>query len=122
MTTNDPENPNVSLRCEGKVYMPMTLEPNAVNFGRIKADSPTQYKVINIHAADGGLISPEVSGGREPGVNAQICEVMAGAHYELEVSLGPPWPKGKFRDVLRLKTGVDEAQNMSVIVSGYVTE
>lgn len=101
--------------------MPLELKPNRVDFGQVPRSSPTQNKAVTMLRGDGGPIAPEVLPGRQPGIHAQVCEIEPGEHYELEVSLGPPWPEGKLAEVLRLKTGVAEAPSMTVLVTGSIT-
>ena len=120
MTTNDPDHPTVMLACTGKLFMPLTLEPANVNFGQIAHTVGTQYQTVTITRGDAGPIAPEVTGGREAGVDAQVCEIEPGERYELVVSVGPPWPSGRFRDVLRVETGVEEAPEMILMVAGSV--
>jgi hypothetical protein len=92
-----------------------------VNFGKLDLDSPPQQKTVSIYAGDAGEIAPELMPRRgEPKVNAELCEIEPGHHYELQVSAGPPWTRGRLRDVIHLKTGIPEAPRMSVFVSAVV--
>lgn len=120
MTTNDPDHPNETLQCEGRILMPMQMSPNRVNFGNISRSEPTKNQVVTLTRGDGGPISPKVSRTRQRGLNAQVCEIEPGEHYELEISIGPPWPDGLFRDALTIKTGVEVAREMTLSVSGRV--
>jgi hypothetical protein len=96
----------------------MEVKPRAVNFGQLRRGAPTQHKTITLLRGDAGPIAPEVSLGRLPGLDAQVCEIEPGEHYELEVWLTPPWPEGRIRDSLEILTGVDEVPTMSISVSG----
>ncbi len=72
---------------------------------------------------DGGPIKPEVAPlrrGQRTHVKTEIREIEPGAHYELDVTLGPPWPSGRFTDVLQLTTGVPEAPTMNYYVMATV--
>ena len=120
MTTNDPDHPNETLQCEGRILMPMQMTPGRVNFGNISRSEPTKNQVVTLTRGDGGPISPKVSRTKQPGLHAQVCEIEPGEHYELEISVGPPWPDGMFRDGLTLKTGVEAAPEMMLSVSGRV--
>ena len=100
--------------------MPLQMSPNRINFGSLSRNSATKYQVITLTRGDGGPIAPKVSSPLQPGINAQVCEIEPGEHYELEVSVGPPWPKDNFRGMLGLKTGVEEAPEISISVIGSV--
>lgn len=118
--TNDPEQSSITLKCEGRVLMPLELSPSRVNFGSISLGSPTQYRTISIYAGETGEIHPELVTGKYARVDAQICEIEPGQHYELQVSMGPPWKNGRVRETLRLKTGVEAAPEMSIHISSTI--
>jgi len=120
VTSNDPDHPNETLQCEGRILMPLQMSPNRVNFGSISRSSATKYQVVTLTRGDGGPIAPKVSPPKQPGLHAQVCEIEPGEHYELEVSIGPPWPRDSFRDVLKLKTGVEEAPEVAISMMGNV--
>lgn len=100
--------------------MPFEAKPTGVYFGQLRRNSPTKHQTITLLRGDGGPISPEVSLGRIPSIDAQICEIEPGEHYELEVWMTPPWPEGRFSDRLEISTGVDEAPTASITVAGKV--
>ena len=118
VTSNDPEHANLKLSCSGRVMQPMQVAPANVTFGNVKRDSAPLYRFVKISRGDGGPISPQIIPGTLPGLGAQLCEIVPGEEYELEVWMGPPWPTGKFRDALRLTTGVDEAPEVGISISG----
>lgn len=100
--------------------MPLQMSTNRVNFGSISRSSATKYQVVTLTRGDGGPITPKVFPPKQPGLHAQVCEIEPGEHYELEVSAGPPWPSDSFRDTLRIKTGVEEAPEMAISITGNV--
>lgn len=118
VTSNDPEHANERLTCKGEVLQPIEANPRNVSFGRLKRGGPPEYRYITLGRGDGGPISPEVTLGALPGIDAQVCEVVPGEEYELAVWVGSPWPSGRIRDLLRLSTGVDEAPEITLHVSG----
>jgi hypothetical protein len=122
VTTNDPEQEKVSLRCKGRVYVPLTTEPARVSFGRVKRDQKTHYQTVTLVRGDSGPIKPEVAPFKYSGLEAQICEIEPGELYELEVSVGPPYPNGRFRHMLKLQTGVEQAPEISLMVYGTMLE
>jgi len=100
--------------------MPLTMSPNRVNFDRIIRHEPTRTQTVTLRRGDAGPITPEVMPARLPGLEAQVCEIEAGEHYELEISVGYPLPPGKFSDVFRVTTGVEEVPEVLLFVSGTV--
>lgn len=101
--------------------MPVEIRPARVHFGKVHDGDPTQYKIVTLLRGDGGPITPKVSPGKLPNLYAQVCEIEPGEHYELELSLSPPMPGEKFRDLLRMTTGVEEAPSVTLWVTGDVT-
>lgn len=123
MTTNDPNHPNETLTCTGRILQPLHMTPARVNFGNIARNSATQYKTITLTRGDGGPITPTVGRpAKTAGLDAQICEVEPGDHYELELSVGPPWPQGGFKDILTINTGLDIAPEITLLVTGTVAQ
>jgi hypothetical protein len=122
VTTNDPEHESVSLHCKGHVYVPFTTEPSRVSFGRIKRDQKTHYQTVTLVRGDAGPIKPEIVPFKYLGLEAQMCEIEPGELYELEISVGPPYPNGRFRHILNLRTGVEEAPEATLMVYGTMLE
>ena len=120
--TNDRNHPNETLVCHGRILQSVEIKPSRVNFGSVARTSATQYKTVTLLRADGGPISPEVKRSKLAGLNAQICEIEPGDHYELEISVGPPWPQGAFKDVLYLSTGVDVSPEATILITGTVAQ
>ncbi len=121
MQTNDPNHPNETLTCEGRVLVPVMLDPKRVNFGRITRGAQIHHKTVTLVRGDGGPISPEVLPFRQAGLDAQICEIEPGELYELELTLEPPYPNKSIRQMLRLKTGLAKAPEMTLYVTGSIT-
>jgi hypothetical protein len=122
VTTNDPEHGKVSLHCKGRVHVPLTAEPSRVSFGRVKRDEKTHYQTVTLVRGDAGPIQPEVVPFKYSGLEAKICEIEPGELYELEVSVGPPYPNDRFRHMLQLRTGVEEAPEMTLMLYGTMLE
>jgi hypothetical protein len=55
-------------------------------------------------------------------ITASIREIKPGEHYELEVTLAPPFPNGRLRSAVRLSTGVSEAPNTFIRVLAEIPE
>lgn len=108
MTTNDAENQNPSLFCEGSVKVPFEMQPAAISFPQIERNAETQRKTIKITRGEGGPLAPELSPVEHENVKASLREVERGEIYELDVELSPPWPNRAIQTYLTLKTGVAE--------------
>lgn len=120
MTTNDPDHETETLLCKGDFLQAVYVNPSVVNLGQIAPTSPTVNRSLTLMRGDAGPIAPELLSITTPGLDAQVCEIEPGEHYELEVSFEPPHPSGKIQGALHLSTGVDEAPSMDIFVRGYV--
>jgi len=118
--TNDPSHPNETLVCKARVLQATSIDENSVQFGVVERFGPSQYKTVTIRRGDGGPISPELLPIDNPAIEAQLCEIEPGEVYELEVSVGAPWPKGRFKETITFKTGVEEDPEKSITVTGGV--
>ena len=120
VTTNDPSHPNETLKCNARILQPVKLDQRGLKFGAIRRFSPAQYKTVTIRRGDGPPIAPELLPISNPAIEAQLCEIEPGEVYELEVAIGAPWPKGRFKEYLAFKTGVEEVPEARVQVTGSV--
>lgn len=119
--TNDPDHRQETLMCNGRFLEAMHIEPAEANFARIRPTQATLTRTLTIRRGDAGPITPQLQPIRDPGLHAQLCEIEPGEHYELEVSLSPPWKQGRIRQLLRFETGVEEEPVMDIWVKGHVT-
>ncbi|UCE60351.1 MAG: hypothetical protein JSU63_01110 [Phycisphaerales bacterium] len=93
-----------------------------MRFGTIPAGVATQYRTVTIMRGDGGPIAPEIVLPEDsPGLDAHICEIESGEYYELVISVGPPWQARRLRELLYLKTGVEEVPEVRIFVTGTVS-
>lgn len=122
MTTNDVENPNPTLTCEGSVKAPFEMKPSLVNFGTIERDSEAQRKTIKITRGDAGPLALELGPISSENVKATLREIEAGESYELDVELVPPWPKQTIRTSLTLKTGVEQVAEEKITVHARIAQ
>ncbi|MFH1418372.1 MAG: hypothetical protein ABII12_08830 [Planctomycetota bacterium] len=114
--TNDPANEKTNVECRGSVLAAALLSPATAAFGRVARDAGPQHRKITLKPGDGGPISPKVLPINTPGIDAAITEVVPGAHYELDVTISPPWPNGRLRTAILLETGVKECPRYPVTV------
>ncbi len=108
ITTNDPAHKSMTVECKGSVLVAAKLAPTVANFGKIARSDGPQHRKITVKQGDGGPIDPKVLPIRTPGVEAALTTISPGAHYELDVTLSPPWPNGRLRTSIMLQTGVKE--------------
>ncbi|UCE58304.1 MAG: hypothetical protein JSU63_12775 [Phycisphaerales bacterium] len=116
VTTNDPKQPKLKLRCEGKVLVPMRVNPKAASFGNIRRSAGPKSVTIRLARGDGGKISPRVLNVSRKEIETSIRENRPGESYDLEVSLKPPWPNSWTRSTIILATGVKEVPKHTIPV------
>lgn len=121
VTTNDLDHLKEGLVCEGRILRPLQITPPRVDFGQIHHYDQPLTQTVTITRGDGGPIAPEILRHEFADMDAQLREIEPGERYELEVTLGPPWPKGEFKYPLRLKTGVAEVPEVRLPLTGGVT-
>lgn len=102
--------------------MPAIAEPSVVNFGRIKNESATLHRTVSIFRGDGAALNPKIELGHLPNVDAQLCEIEPGEHYELEVSVSPPFEPGRLHDRIMIHTGIDEVELIGISVSAMTPQ
>jgi len=124
VSSNDADHVNELLTCKGEVYVPCFIEPRNARFtNKITTDSPTQYQTITITRGHAGPLAPELVPFEEDSwLDAQLCEIEEGEHYELVVSAGPPWQPGRKRKTIYVQTGVEEYPEMRIFATAVVTE
>jgi hypothetical protein len=96
------------------VLVPFKLEPksvlNTVSFGQIERTPEPKRKTITVTRGDGSPLAPELSPLDDPNIRASLREIEPGERYELDIEIGPPWPKSQTVQAnLKLRTGVSEA-------------
>ena len=119
VTTNDPQHSKQTLYCKAKVLLPFKVHPRSANFGQILRSEAEVKRTLTLTRGDGGPIKPEVLPAK-PNVQTEIREIEAGEKYELDVVLTPPWPNGKLREYLKLKTGIPQKPDARIVVYGNV--
>lgn len=121
ITTNDPRNPKTTLTCEGVIRGAFKGPAPRARFGKIDRDSGPQTKTLAIRRGDGGPITPEIGPIKGGNVTTALREITAGEHYELDVTVSPPWPNRRITTSFNVKTGVAKAPEEAVIVTADVT-
>jgi hypothetical protein len=122
VTTNDANNPNLTLTCEGTIKVPFEMQPSAISFSEIERGAETQRKTIRITRGEGGPLAPELLPVENENVKASLREIEHGEIYELDVELNPPWPNRAIQAYLTLKTGVAEVPEERIRVYARVAE
>lgn len=117
VTTNDPRHASETLTCKGKVLVPITVAPTAINFGQLsrKASTPQQQKVI-ITRGDGPSLAPKLTPVAVQGLTLELNEVQAGERYELTATLSPPFPESPLRSEVTVETGLPDPATTAIPV------
>jgi hypothetical protein len=118
VTTNDRKNPRVTLVCKGKVLAPFHAKPKTVNFRVIQRSDGPKTEKITITRGDGGPLDLELLPHKDKSIKTSLKTIEEGEKYELEVTVGPPWPDRQIRDILKLKTGIDKSPETTIRVYG----
>ncbi len=91
-----------------------------LNFGVFEANAEPRTGTMVLTRGDGDPIHPEIQSKLEPQMHATIKEIVKGEKYELHVEVNPPFPHGQYRRAIGIATGVKEAPNMAIQVTGRV--
>lgn len=119
--TNDRQNPRVTIECVARVKTGLVAEPRGITFGELPRSAEAQKQTVRLQRGDGGPIRPTIAAESAPEVRTELREVEPGERYELDVSVGPPWPNGVMRTKVVLNTGIAEAPTEEISVYAYVT-
>jgi hypothetical protein len=120
VTTNDANNANPSLICEGSVKVPFEMEPATISFAEIQRNGEGQHKTVKITRGEGGPLAPELAPVENKNVRAELREIEPGEAYELDVELVPPWPNQAIQTYLQLKTGIEQVPEERIRVYARV--
>ena len=103
--SNDPENPSFQLRITGEAIASISIEPMAVQFGRIEDDNPREATVTIASQKEGvtfKVLSAELDG--LDFVKHEIKEVEAGKKYEMLVKTDSNLPVGNHNGRFIIRT------------------
>ena len=121
VSTNDPEHATEYLTCKGTVKEAVRMNPKNLSFGRIPRKADPQTKKITLTRGDGGPLALKLLGKTPNNIEAKLHEIEPAQHYELEVTVNPPFASDRLSATLKLDTGVPEAPTASVRVFASVT-
>ena len=76
--------------------------------------------MLTLRRGDAGPIAPELGSIKSQNVSAALREIKAGEHYELDVTLSPPWPNKRITTSLNVKTGVVQVAEETILVTADV--
>lgn len=107
--SNDRATPTVSLQGEVNVLTALRKQPEVVNFGQLKRDTPGQKQTVVITRGDAGPLRLRISNVSNPQIKAELHEVEAGQKYELNIAIDPPWPNGMLQGAVVLESGIEQA-------------
>lgn len=103
--SNDPENPSFQLRITGESIASISIEPMAVQFGRVEDDNPREATVTISSQKEHvtfKVLSAELDG--LDFIQHEIKEVEAGKKYEMLVKTSPNLPVGNHNGRFIIRT------------------
>ncbi len=115
--TNDPSHPSEILICKGRIMEPATLRPKRISFRQVSRKAPAQKKKIVITPGDAGPLKLKLVPVESEFFEAELREIEAGEHYELEVTLKTPLPGKSVRTNLKIETGLEQTPFITIIAS-----
>ncbi len=105
VTSNDPENPTFQLRIVGEAIASISIEPMAVQFGRIEDDNPRESKVvIQSNKEDISFKVQSVEIEDMDFIQHEIKELEPGKKYELNVKTSEKLPVGNHNGRFIIRT------------------
>ncbi len=115
--TNDPSHPREILVCKGRIMEPVTVKPKHISFRKVSRTEPGQKRKIVLTPGDAGPLKLKLKPVDSEFFEAELREIEAGLHYELEVTLKTPLPTKTVRTNFKLETGLAQAPNISIFAS-----
>lgn len=91
------------------------------DLGQFERGTPVHTRVITITRGDAGPLNPKVVSVKEPGAMAKLREIERGEHYELDITLSPPWPRVSKLNSVTLETGVEQQPRETIGFKAVVT-
>lgn len=104
------------LRCKGTILDAAKLRPTSARFPRLEREPVPHTTTIDVQKGDGGPIKPEILPITDEHIEAKLTEISPGDHYKLEVTVTPPFERDHLRSNIRLATGLDAAQQVTIPV------
>jgi len=92
--------------------------PTQASFGQITTADAGQSRKIDIRRGEAPKLDLKLPEQETPGFKAELHTIEPGEHYELEVTLTPPFPESRIYHNLTLETGFEEAPSASIRVFG----
>ncbi|MBL8878734.1 MAG: DUF1573 domain-containing protein [Phycisphaerales bacterium] len=118
--TNDPANPQATVKVEGEVKPVYTAEPGPyIQFGRLsKSSKDTQKITIKNEYTD--KLNLKMKDKPEGPFDIELKEIEPGMKYELTATSRPPLTMGVVKADVKLETGVELLPEIDISVQGYV--
>lgn len=118
--TNDPTNPQATIKVEGDVKAVYTAEPGPyIQFGRLSKTSKDTQK-ITIKNEYPEKLHLKLKEKPEGPFDIELTEIEPGMKYELSATSRPPLTMGVVKADLRLETGIELLPEIDISVQGYV--
>ena len=121
--TNDPKVPQLVFSMHGNVKAELLLQPERVNWGKVKRDAPLKSKVIitNQGSATVNLQEPRAT---NPAVSAELkgLQLKPGDQVELEITAKFPEQKKRIGGYVIIGTDYPKVPQLRVSVSARLSE
>lgn len=118
--TNDPANPQATVKVEGEVKPVYTAEPGPyIQFGRLSKTSKDSQK-ITIKNEYTEKLNLKMKSKPEGPFDIELKEIEPGMKYELTATSRPPLTMGVVKTDVKLDTGVELLPEIDISVQGYV--
>lgn len=118
--TNDPTNPQATIKVEGDVKAVYTAEPGPyIQFGRLSKTSKDTQK-ITIKNEYPEKLNLKLKEKPEGPFDIELNEIEPGMKYELSATSRPPLAMGVVKADVRLETGIELLPEIDISVQGYV--
>ncbi len=96
---------------------PVTLRPKRIYFRQASRTASGQKEKIVITPGDAGPLKLKLAPVESEFFEAELREIEAGKHYELEVTLKTPLPAKSVRTNLKLETGLEQTPYITILAS-----
>jgi len=122
ISSNDPEQPETTLRLRGECRWYVEVNPPHIGFGTIQGEQPQERVARFVNNADTPfvpVVAPSPVGGR---LRWEMVEVRPGRVYDLHVITVPPYRPGALDTKILVTTNFDQQKTIELNVNGRVPE
>lgn len=130
ISTNDPENPEITLVVTGETFPVLMTYPEDVwSLGTIEEGKPTtvsglflsplhdEFKILEINSSH-ELLSAEAAPADAQSLESAPVPINANSAYEVTVTLQPGVDVGPFRESISVRTDIPEVEEFTLYIEG----